>query len=184
MMYAFLVATFGDSIQTPDAAPPSDFSTGEFYGSMIQVVVVLAVVVGLIVVLIRFLAGRNKRWSGKRSLLVHAGVPLGPNKSLQIVEIGDAVYVVGVGENVTLLDKIDDPEKTEALLAALDPSPAPTAGGAITALTQWIASRRKRPPSEETEWQANEAFRDLLSQKLKGIQRKEAMKEWMEEEER
>ena len=183
-MYAYLVATFGESIATPDASPPSDFSTGELYGSMVQVLVVLAVIVGLIVVLIRFLAGRNKRWSGKRSLLVHAGIPLGQNKSLQVVEIGDAVYVVGVGENITLLDKIDDPEKAEALLSALEPSPAPNAGSAVAAVAQWIARRRKQEAPEEAEWQSNEAFRDLLSQKLKGIQRKEAMKDWLEEEDR
>ncbi len=186
-MYGTLVSTLGGSLETPPDAAPEAFSTGDFYGNFFQVIVVLAVVIGLIVVLIRFLAARNKRWTGGRSLHVHAGVPLGQNKSMQVVEIGDAVYIVGVGEDITLLDKIDDPERAEALLASLEARPAPAAGTAVAALAGLIRSwrNRGRPEPEQPEWQSNEAFKDLLNQKLKSVStRKDAMKEWMEEEDR
>jgi len=186
-MYGALVSTFGSSLDAPSASAPADFSTGDFYGNFIQVIVVLAVVIGLIVVLIRFLAARNKRWSGERSLQVHAGVPLGQNKSMQVVEIGDAVYIVGVGEDITLLDKIDDPERVEALIASLEAKPLPAAGTAVAALAGWIRGwrNRGRTDEEEPDWQSGEAFRDLLSRKLKGVSaRKDAMKEWMEEDNR
>ena len=39
------------------------------------------------------------------------GVPLGQNKSIQIVEIGHSLFVVGVGENIQLLDKIIDADE-------------------------------------------------------------------------
>ncbi|HZG57878.1 flagellar biosynthetic protein FliO [Paenibacillus sp.] len=187
-MSPYLINTFGNSLDAPSASAPADFSTGDFYGNFIQVIVVLVIVIGLIVVLIRFLASRTKRWSGERALQVHAGVPLGQNKSLQVIEIGDAVYIVGVGEDITLLDKIDDPERVEALIASLEAKPAPAAGTAVAAVASVIRALRNRSkPSAEVEpqWQSTEAFRDLLSQKLKtGGARKEAMKTWMEEEER
>ncbi|TLS49836.1 hypothetical protein FE782_22805 [Paenibacillus antri] len=186
-MYGTLIGTFGGSSDAPSVTAPADFSTGDFYGNFFQVIVVLAVVIGLIVVLIRFLAARNKRWSGDRSLQVHAGVPLGQNKSMQVVEIGDAVYIVGVGDNITLLDKIDDPERAEALLASLEAKPIPAAGTAVAALAGMIQGwrNRRRADPEPPEWQSNEAFKDLLSQKLKGVSaRKDAMKDWMGEEDR
>ncbi|WP_309121278.1 flagellar biosynthetic protein FliO [Paenibacillus sp.] len=186
-MYGTLINTLGNSLDAPPGTSPEGFTTGDFYGNFFQVIVVLAVVIGLIVVLIRFLAARNKRWSGDRSLQVHAGVPLGQNKSMQVVEIGDAVYIVGVGDDITLLDKIDDPDRVEAFLASLEARPTPVAGTAVAALAgivQGWRSRRRAAP-EQPEWQSNEAFKDLLSQKLKGVSaRKDAMKEWMEEEDR
>src|SRR5690606_36997161 len=109
-MYATLASTFGSSLDETSGASVPDFSAGDFYSNFIWVIVVLVVLIGLIVVLIRFLAARNKLWSGGGSLQVHAGLPLGQNKSMQVVEIGDTVYVIGVGENITLLDKVDAPE--------------------------------------------------------------------------
>jgi flagellar protein FliO/FliZ len=177
-----MVSTFGSSLDAPSDSLPPDI---DLAGTFIKVIVTLAVIVGLIVLLIRFLAAKNKRWSGERSLHVHAGVTLGQNKSLQVVEIGDAVYIVGVGEDITLLDKIDDPERAEALLSSLELKPSAAAGTAVAAMAQLLGRFRKPKPEEPAveSWQSNEAFRDLLSQKLKGIgNRKETMKAWMEED--
>jgi flagellar protein FliO/FliZ len=182
-MNRYLVSTFGSSLgesSEPPQVPPMDFT-----GNFIEVIVTLAVIVGLIVLLIRFLAAKNKRWSGERSLRVHAGVTLGQHKSLQIIEIGDAVYIVGVGENVTLLDKIDDPQRAFDLLSSLEVKPSAAAGTIVTTLAQILGRLRKPTPAqpEVESWQSNEAFRDLLSKKLQGIgNRKETMKAYMEED--
>ena len=53
---------------------------------------------------------RNRGWGTNRALRSLGGIPLGQNKSLQVVELSGRVYVVGVGDSITLLDKIDDPE--------------------------------------------------------------------------
>lgn len=158
---------------------------GDFYGNFIQVVVVLAVIIGLIVLLIRFLAAKNKQWSGNRSLRVHAGVALGQHKSMQIVEIGGTLYIVGIGEDITLLDKIDDEARVADLLASLEARPAPSMGTAAEALGQWLRSKRRReePETETDQTLATEAFQELLNDKLKGLgSRKETLKAWMEEE--
>lgn len=184
-MYRYLVGTFGSPLDAPnDAAPPS-IPQMDYTGNIVTVIVTLAAIVGIIVLLIRFLAVKNKGWSGGRSLRVHAGVALGQHKSLQIIEIGDAVYIVGVGEDITLLDKIDDPEQAEALLASLESRPGVQAGSAMAALTGLFdrIRQRNRPVEEPESWQTNEAFRDLLSQKLSGIgSRKETMRSYMDDD--
>ena len=45
---------------------------------------------------------------------------LGQNKSLQVVELSGRVYIVGVGDNITLLDKIDEPEEALAVMDAIE----------------------------------------------------------------
>jgi flagellar protein FliO/FliZ len=184
-VYGILASTFGPSIDSPSASTPPEIPMGDLSGYFIQVIITLAVIIGLIVVLIRFLAAKNKRWSGERMLRVHAGVALGQHKSLQIVEIGDAVYIVGVGENITLLDKIEDPERADTLLASLEPKHGASTGAAFMTVAQIIGRFRKRSktvPEDETR-HSNEQFRDLLHQKLKGIgSRKEAMEHWLKED--
>ena len=56
------------------------------------------------------LSQRNRGWGTNRALRSLGGIPLGQNKSLQVVELSGRVYIVGVGDNITLLDKIDEPE--------------------------------------------------------------------------
>ena len=98
--------------------------TGPTFGDssleMIWILFVLAVIVGLIIVLLRFLAKRNRGWGTNRSLRSLGGYPLGPNKSMQIVEWNGRIYVLGIGENVSMLDAITEPETVAALLAEYD----------------------------------------------------------------
>ncbi|MCI3919013.1 flagellar biosynthetic protein FliO [Paenibacillus sp. TRM 82003] len=184
-MYSYLVGRLGPSLDMPSDTAPPEIPQMDYTGNIVSVIVTLAVIVGIIVLLIRFLAAKNKGWSGDRSLRVHAGVALGQHKSLQIVEIGDAVYIVGVGDDITLLDKIDDPERAEALLASIELRPSAASGKAVAALTRWITRLRqeKGPVEASPSRHTNEAFRDLLNKKLNGIgSRKETMKSWMDEE--
>ena len=163
-MTTVLTAAFGGTAETPGAG----FSAGDFYAGVINVLLVLAVVIGLLVLFIRFLAAKTSRWTAGRRLRVLAGVQLGQNKSLQVVEVADAVYIVGVGENVTLIDRIDDPDKVRALLEALS---AQTGGGApsvesAAALLRKLRERTSgRAPAEDGETGAA-SFRELLAERL------------------
>ena len=172
------VSRFSLTQEAPELLP------GNFYGSFLQVIIALAVIVGLIVLVIRFLAVKNKQWTGNRALQVHAGIALGQHKSLQIVEIGGTLYIVGVGESISLIDKIDDEERAAALLSLLAAKPAPGFGSASELLGKWLRGRRKAEPTVETKpTDTNEAFRALLQEKLQSLgNRKDTLKAWMEEE--
>ena len=54
-----------------------------------------------------------------RSIRTLGAVGMGPNKSLQLVEIG-AIYVIGVGEDVRLVDKISDPAEVALIQVAFE----------------------------------------------------------------
>ncbi|PPD50162.1 MAG: flagellar biosynthesis protein FliO, partial [Methylotenera sp.] len=43
------------------------------------------------------------------------GVPLGKDRSVQLVKLGEQVYVLGVGESIQLIDRIDAESIDEAI---------------------------------------------------------------------
>jgi flagellar protein FliO/FliZ len=51
-----------------------------------------------------------------RSVKSIGGVSLGQNKSIQVVEVGHTLFIVGVGENVQLISKIEDAEEIEFII--------------------------------------------------------------------
>lgn len=82
---------------------------------IVQLVVSLAVVIGMIWLLVKFLQLRSKWLTGHQPLKVIGAVGVGPQKTVQLVEIGGVVYVLGIGQDVTLLRVIDDSEELERL---------------------------------------------------------------------
>lgn len=158
---------------------------GAGIGYLIWVIVALLLVVGMIVLLIRWLAARNRGWGANRSLRSLGGIPLGQNKSLQVVELSGRVYVVGVGDTITLLDKIDDPEAAAAVLADMEQQ-ASRAWSAPT-MTDFLKRLRNKQqasgPSEEP-WQSSAvSFKELLNNGMKRqADRKQKVEELLKEQ--
>lgn len=94
------------------------FASGGMTGSVVWVLVSLALVIGLITLLIRWLSKRSQLMGGARALEQLGGLTLGPNKSIQVIEAAGRIYVVGVGENVTLLDRFPAGKKRTASAAS------------------------------------------------------------------
>lgn len=92
----------------------------ELYGNLLTVFLSLALVIVLIVIFIKLLGRRNRLMQMNQSIRLLGGTGLGQNKSMQVVELGDTVYVLGVGEDITLIDKISDPEQVALLLSTFD----------------------------------------------------------------
>ncbi|GMA61554.1 hypothetical protein GCM10025859_19940 [Alicyclobacillus fastidiosus] len=86
----------------------TSFATGTTAAhAIINLVIALVVVVLLIVLLVRFLAKRaNVQQRG--AIQVIAARQLAPNRSVQVVEVGDKRYLIGVGEDVRLLAEVTD----------------------------------------------------------------------------
>ncbi|MBR7552900.1 flagellar biosynthetic protein FliO [Allobacillus sp. GCM10007491] len=81
----------------------------------LKMIVALVVVLGLIYFLLKFLQKRTRIYQQTRSLENFGGLSLGSNKSIQIVRVGNDYYLIGVGDNIQLLDKIDSPETIDSL---------------------------------------------------------------------
>lgn len=76
----------------------------------------LFIVLAIIYVLLKFLSKRSNLFQQVKVLENLGGISVGQNKSIQIVRIGEKLYLVGVGDNVELLEEITDEKlKTEIL---------------------------------------------------------------------
>ena len=97
------LAADGEStpLNLPSAEPARQAATGGSSGGLVRTIVGLAVVLGVIYglywVLKQVKAGREERASGQ-GLQPLATLPLGGNRSLQLVRAGQEVVMVGVGE--------------------------------------------------------------------------------------
>ncbi|WP_240542648.1 flagellar biosynthetic protein FliO [Exiguobacterium qingdaonense] len=84
----------------------------------VKVVLSLVVVVGGFIVLMRWL-GSKTQVKATQHMKHLGGVPLGKDRSVQLVKLGDQVYVLGVGDSIQLLDRLDaesmEDEQTESL---------------------------------------------------------------------
>lgn len=76
-------------------------------GTFIQILLWLGLIIILVVFLIRFLS-RKFQVQQKGSIQVLAARQLAPNRSVQVLEIQGKRYLVGVGEQVTLLADVTD----------------------------------------------------------------------------
>lgn len=103
--------------KTPDE---TNKETSEENGSivfyLIKMVFALLLVLALIYLLLKFLNKRNKIFQAVKALENIGGISLGQNKSIQIIRIGNHIYVVGVGDNVELLHEITNEKEKEDLL--------------------------------------------------------------------
>ncbi|MEK4030183.1 MULTISPECIES: flagellar biosynthetic protein FliO [Bacillaceae] len=71
----------------------------------------LIFVLALIYFLLRFINQKSRSY--QQTKLIHhlGGTPLGGNRSVQMVKVGDRILILGVGENIELLKEIDDEEE-------------------------------------------------------------------------
>lgn len=138
------------------------------WGNLINVIFVLAIIIFLIVVLVRFLGKRNRLFSQSRSIRTMGAIGLGPNKSLQVIEIGSSIYLVGVGEDISLIDKVSDPEEVSLIQLAFEDDE--TQFSSLSSVVSNMTSRFKRGNKNEflqEEEELNEAsFSELFQSQL------------------
>lgn len=150
---------------------------------MLTVIVVLAIIIVLIIVLVRFLGRKNRLSSTNRSIQTMGAVGLGPNKSLQVIQIGGAMYLVGVGENINLVDKITDPDEIELLKRAFEE--ADPEFPAITSALSNLMTRFKKKESfiQEEELEGSSFHEVFQTQIQKRPNRKQQIQDLLEESE-
>ncbi|MCL6548371.1 MAG: flagellar biosynthetic protein FliO [Alicyclobacillus sp.] len=80
---------------------------GSPVSAVVHLVLSLALVVVLAVLAIRFLAKRS-RTHGGGGIDVVAWRQVGPNRTVQVIDVGGRRLLIGVGEDVTLLADVSD----------------------------------------------------------------------------
>lgn len=102
----------GKEDQEEDILPAT---TSDTVWTFVKVILVLALVIALIYLLLRFINKRTRSFNDRRTIQSIGGINVGSNRSVQLVKVGGRVLVIGVGESVSLLKEIDDGEEVEQL---------------------------------------------------------------------
>jgi flagellar protein FliO/FliZ len=183
LIFLFSASSVSLAAQTDKPKDPGLDFTGTFDAvKMIgQVMFFLILIIALFFVLIKFLAKKNQYSPFGRSIRSLGGVPLGTNKSIQIVEIGHSLYVVGVGENIQLLQKIDDPEEVAYVTELLTSSQSDQTS--FLSVGKWIEKLRGSKKEIEEEVEITSSFQQVFHDKLQRVTtRNKNVEEWISEQ--
>ncbi|XKE82096.1 flagellar biosynthetic protein FliO [Oceanobacillus kapialis] len=156
----------GNQEETEQQTQPEESNSLLF--DLVKMFFALLLVIALIYVLLKFLKNRNKLFSKVRALESLGGVSVGQNKSVQIIRLGDRFYMLGVGDNVEMLQEITDESVKAELIRQEDVQPGAT--GLLTDLFQ-----SKKNATGSTKGSGGADFKALFSgelQKLKSNRNK------------
>ena len=176
-------ACYGDTTdpaakQEPSVSAAGDISAWEY----IKMVLALIFVVALFYGLMKFLNKRNLNFQRNQMIQNLGGLSLGAQQSVQLLQVGKTMYLVGVGEDVQLLREITDPEEIEALLALYNERQE------LAATSPYIAevfSKFKKKDRENLQnEQKQETFGKLFEKKISEIkqERSEEIERWKQKE--
>lgn len=103
-----------------------------------------------------------------RTLNVREQVPVGKDRSIALVEVGDRLYVVGsTGQGITLLDIITDPAVIAQVRAANPPVQPLTVSGLLRPFPGLLPKGMGAPAQEQTDAESTAApFAASLSDQL------------------
>jgi len=143
---------------------PEVKNTGSLIFDLIKMVFALFLVLGLIYLLLKFLNKRNKLFHQVKALENLGGISVGQNKSIQIVRIGSKVHLIGVGENVEMLQEITDEEVKRDLLQDRESTDSQNKN----MLTSFLQAKSKTDKDENATRSENE-FKSLFSKELEKL---------------
>lgn len=83
-------------------------SSTSFFFNFVKMIFALLLVLGLVYLVLIFMKKRNRFQLNHQLLDNLGGISLGANKSVQLIKVGDKVYLIGVGDNVELMKEITD----------------------------------------------------------------------------
>jgi flagellar protein FliO/FliZ len=118
----------------------------KFIGSFVLIIALLFFV-------LKYLSKKTKMYQAGGPIHALGGHSLGNNRSLQMVMIGETLYIVGVGEDVNLIRTIPPGEEQTKLLASMAERPADP-------VSNWGSQIKKS---------AQEKWEDLFQNQLKEL---------------
>ncbi|MFS0775141.1 flagellar biosynthetic protein FliO [Neobacillus sp. 3P2-tot-E-2] len=101
----------------------------KFIGSFLLILLLLFIV-------LKYLSKKTKNYSGGGPFHALGGHSLGNNRSLQMVMVGDTLYLLGVGEDVNLIRTIPPGEEQRRMLESVADKP-------IVPVTKWGSQLKK-----------------------------------------
>ncbi|MBS4217739.1 flagellar biosynthetic protein FliO [Bacillus sp. FJAT-49711] len=134
---------------------------------IVKMVFALIFVIAILYFLLKFINKRSQSYQQNRLVQNIGGTPLGGNRSIQIVKVGNRLLILGVGEDVQLLKEITDGEDYENYMRQyeeqLEQSLQP-----VDMMTKWIKRMKK---TNETNEMSHQPFHTHLKRQLDEIKR-------------
>ena len=125
-----------------------------------KVIGLLAVIIALFLITVKFVASRQRQFHSGKAIRPVGGLVLGQNKSVQVVQIGSALYILGVGNDVQLVAKIEDPEEVSRILEQMN-SVAGT-----RSIVGWFKRFGNHQSGREDEFANAPSFQSMLQERL------------------
>lgn len=109
-----------DSPQTETSdqvdAKKAKANTTSLVGGILKTVFLLGLILVLIYLSLKLINKKNRLFHNSSTLENLGGLSLGQNKSIQVIRVGEKIYLIGVGDNVQLLQDINDEATRKELL--------------------------------------------------------------------
>ena len=115
--------------------------------------------------LIKFLAVRQKKFQPNQAVKLMGGTPLGNNKSLQLVKVGEKVYLIGVGDQVTLIKEFSESDEINSIETDLE-NQSTLFTSPLATISTSIVNFSKEKLSKRNETKTNLSFENLFKQSL------------------
>ena len=145
----------------------------------IKVLFALGLVIGLLVFILKMLNRKNQAYQQNSLMKNLGGISVGAQKSVQLLQIGNRLYIVGVGEDISLIREIEDTEEMEQIINFYDNKQQEMT--TVPFLTEILS---KLKPAKNVQSEQSASFNELFNEKLKHIkkERTEQLEGWREKE--
>ena len=84
-------------------------------GDIMKMIFAFLLVIGLLFALLKFVNKKGRLLQKNKIVQNLGGTNVGSSKSVQVVKVGNQLFIIGVGENVQLLSEITGQEKQQLL---------------------------------------------------------------------
>lgn len=109
-----------DEKDTPSETKEEDSQSSSLFPLFIKFIGSFILVIALLLFILRFLTQRKRLMSANGPIVPLGGHVIGNNRSIQIVLIGQTIYIIGVGDSVNLIRTISQGEEYQHLLDSLE----------------------------------------------------------------
>ena len=145
----------------------------------IKVLFALGLVIGLLIFILKMLNRKNLAYQHNSLMKNLGGISVGTQKSVQLLQIGNRLYIIGVGEDISLIREIEDTEEMEQILSFYENKQQEMT--TVPFLTEILS---KLKPAKNIQSEQSASFNELFNEKLKNIkkERTEQLEGWREKE--
>jgi len=148
----------------------------------VKMVLALLFVLALLYGVLKLVNSKNRMYQQNQLMQNLGGLSLGQHKSVQLLQVGDSLFLVGVGEDISILKEITDTDEKEKLMTFYNDKQE------FTAQVPYIANvlKRFKTPflNEASNKQEKGNFEQLFKKRLSEIKsdRSEGLSDWKKKE--